>query len=170
MTKKILSSEEKQHKKVITAWTMYDWGNSAFATTIMAAVLPVYYSTVAAANLPKNVATAYWGFTSSISAAIAAILSPILGAYADFKGSKKRFLTVFMILGVFGTALLYFIKTGDWLLASLFFVFANIGFAGSWCITIPFSRTSLLKKKSTWYPLAVMQWVTSAEDCYWQSI
>jgi UMF1 family MFS transporter len=131
MTKKILSLEEKQHRKAITAWTMYDWGNSAFATTIMAAVLPVYYSTVAAANLPKNVATAYWGFTSSISAAIAAILSPILGAYADFKGSKKRFLTIFMILGVTGTALLYFIKTGDWLLASLFFVFANIGFAGS---------------------------------------
>ncbi len=36
--------EEKQHKRAIRAWTMYDWANSAFATTIMAAVLPVYYS------------------------------------------------------------------------------------------------------------------------------
>lgn len=123
--------DEKQHKKAIRAWTMYDWGNSAFATTIMAAVLPVYYSSVAAGNLPANIATAYWGYTSSISALIAAIISPILGAVADFRGSKKRFLTIFMLLGVTGTALLYFIQSGDWLLASLFFVFGNIGFAGS---------------------------------------
>ena len=123
--------DEKQHKRAIRAWTMYDWGNSAFATTIMAAVLPVYYSSVAAGNLPANIATAYWGYTSSISALIAAIISPILGAVADFRGSKKRFLTIFMLLGVTGTALLYFIQSGDWLLASLFFVFGNIGFAGS---------------------------------------
>lgn len=123
--------DEKQHQRAIRAWTMYDWGNSAFATTIMAAVLPVYYSSVAAGNLPANIATAYWGYTSSISALIAAIISPILGAVADFRGSKKRFLTIFMLLGVTGTALLYFIQSGDWLLASLFFVFGNIGFAGS---------------------------------------
>jgi len=122
---------EKQHKKAIWAWTMYDWGNSAFATTIMAAVLPVYYASVAASNLPSNIATAYWGYTSSISALIAAIISPILGAIADFRGSKKKFLTAFMIFGVTGTALLYLVQSGDWLLASLFFVFGNIGFAGS---------------------------------------
>lgn len=124
-------TDEKEHKRTIAAWTMYDWGNSAFATTIMAAVLPVYYSTVAAANLAPNVATAYWGFTSSIAALIAAIISPILGAVADFRGSKKRFLTIFMLIGVTATALLYMIQTGDWLLASIFFVFGNIGFAGS---------------------------------------
>lgn len=124
-------SEVKLHKRAITAWTMYDWGNSAFATTIMAAVLPVYYSTVAAAHLAPNLATAYWGYTSSISALLAAVISPILGAVADFRGSKKRFLTIFMLIGVTATALLYLIQTGDWLLASIFFVFGNIGFAGS---------------------------------------
>lgn len=123
--------EEKQHKRAIFAWTMYDWGNSAFATTIMAAVLPVYYSTVAAANLPSYLATAYWGYTTSFSALIAAILGPILGTFADFTGGKKKFLTGFMILGVTGTALLYFVGTGDYLIASLFFIFGNIGFAGS---------------------------------------
>jgi len=97
----------------------------------MAAVLPVYYSTVAAANIAPNLATAYWGYTTSFSALIAAILSPILGAIADIRGSKKKFLTAFMIMGVTGTALLYFIQTGDYLLASLFFIFGNIGFAGS---------------------------------------
>ncbi len=123
--------DEKQHKRAINAWTMYDWANSTFATTIMAAVLPVYYSKVAAAHLAPNIATAYWGYTTSISALVAALLSPILGALADFRGSKKRFLTIFMIIGVTATALLYFVRTGDYLLASLFFFFGNIGFAGS---------------------------------------
>lgn len=121
----------KSHQRAISAWAMYDWADSAFATTIMAAVLPVYYTSVATAGLPSHTATAYWGFTSSISALIAAIISPILGAVADFSGSKKKFLTFFMMLGVTGTALLYFVQTGDWLMASLFFTFGNIGFAGS---------------------------------------
>jgi len=123
--------EDEQHKQAIRAWTMYDWGNSAFATTVMAAVLPVYYSTVAAAGLPKNIATAYWGYTTAFAALLAALISPVLGAVADFRGSKKKFLTAFMVIGVTATALLYFVRTGDYLLASLFFVFGQIGFAGS---------------------------------------
>ena len=123
--------ETNLRKKAIRSWTLYDWGNSAFATTIMAAVLPTYYSKVAAAGLPPNIATAYWGYTTAFSALIAALISPILGAVADFRGSKKRFLTIFMVLGVTATALLYLVSTGDWLLASLLFFFGNIGFAGS---------------------------------------
>lgn len=110
---------------------MYDWANSAFATTIMAAVLPVYYAQVAGATLPGNTATVYWAYTSSISLLAAALLSPVLGAIADFRGAKKRFLVVFMLLGVAGTALLYFVRTGDWLAASIFFVVGEMGFAGS---------------------------------------
>ena len=110
---------------------MYDWANSAFATTIMAAVLPVYYSSVAAANLQGNLATVYWAYTTSISLLIAALVSPILGALADFSGVKKRFLAIFAFIGVLGTALLYFVKTGDWLMASGFFVIGELGFAGS---------------------------------------
>ncbi|GAP22890.1 MFS transporter [Leptolinea tardivitalis] len=122
---------EKDHKKIINAWAMYDWANSAFATTIMAAVLPVYYASVAAANLPGNSATVYWAYTTSISLLIAAIASPILGALADFSGSKKRLLALFAFIGVLGTALLYFVKTGDWLMASIFFIVGDLGFAGS---------------------------------------
>jgi UMF1 family MFS transporter len=123
--------DEKQRKRAITAWTLYDWANSAFATTIMAAVLPVYYASVAAGNLPGNLATVYWGYTTSISLLVAAILGPILGAVADFSGSKKRFLAIFMAIGVAGTALLYFVQSGDWMMASLFFVLGELGFAGS---------------------------------------
>ncbi len=122
---------EKLHKKIINAWAMYDWANSAFATTIMGAVLPVYYANVAAVNLPGNSATVYWAYTTSISLLLAAIVSPILGALADFSGSKKRLLALFACIGILGTALLYFVKTGDWLMASVFFVFGELGFAGS---------------------------------------
>ncbi len=123
---------EKQHKLDIRAWTMYDWANSTFATTMMAAVLPVYYATLGAASDSPAMMTSRWGFTTALAALIAAVISPILGAIADFRGSKKKFLAIFMLLGVIATALLFIPnQPGDWLLASVFFVFANIGFAGS---------------------------------------
>jgi MFS transporter, UMF1 family len=117
--------------KEARAWAMYDWANSAFATTIMAAFLPIYYAQVAASELPAHTATAYWGYTTAISLAIIAVLSPIMGAIADFMGVKKRFLAGFMGLGVTFTALLALIGEGDWLLASAIFIVANIGFAGA---------------------------------------
>ena len=62
---------------------------------------------------------------------MAAVLTPILGTYADVRGSKKKFLTLFAMIGVLGTALLFFVQTGDWLKASIFFIIGNIGFSGS---------------------------------------
>ena len=122
---------KRQHKKAITAWTMYDWANSVFATTIMAAVLPVYYSSVASANLSPSDATANWAFTTTIALVLVALLSPILGAIADFKGAKKRFFTIFVILGVTGTALLVLVSTGDWFLASCLYIIGSMGFSGA---------------------------------------
>lgn len=119
------------HRRDFVSWAMYDWANSAFATTIMAAVLPVYYSNVAAANLAPNVASAYWGYTTSLALLIAAMAAPILGAIADFMGAKKRFMSVFVAAGVLFTAMFYFVGEGDWLMASAIFIVANIGFAGA---------------------------------------
>lgn len=122
--------DKKNYRKLINSWSMYDWGKSAFETTIMAAVLPVYYSSVAAANLPQGTATIYWGYTTSIALVIVALLSPILGAIADFRGAKKRYLTYFAVVGIIATALMFFITTGDWLLASFLFIIGNVGLAG----------------------------------------
>jgi UMF1 family MFS transporter len=119
------------HRKELRAWAMYDWANSAFATTVMAGVLPVYYASVAGATLPGNRATVYWAYTSSIALAIIAVLSPLLGAAADYLGAKKRFLGIFAVLGIGATALLYFAGSGDWLFASVVFILGNIGFAGA---------------------------------------
>lgn len=123
---------DEEYKRRIRAWTMYDWANSAFATTILAAVLPAYYSGVAGANLPSAaVATAYWTTTLSLSLVIVAVLSPILGTIADVMRGKKRMLSIFTGIGVVGTGLLVAISTGDWVLASVFFIVGRVGFAGA---------------------------------------
>jgi len=114
--------------KAIRAWTMYDWANSAFATTVMAAILPNYFGMYIATEASLTL----WGYTVAIGSLIAALISPILGAIADFKGSKKKFMGFFVALGVISTALMYLVDTpGDWLLASILYIFGTIGFAGS---------------------------------------
>lgn len=117
-------------KKAIRGWTMYDWANSAFATTIMAAVLPIYYTDVAASNLSDQTATSYWAFTQSIAMLIVVLLAPILGATADYSRSKKKFLTFFIFLGAISTSLLYFTADGDYILVSILFIIGMIGFSG----------------------------------------
>lgn len=118
------------NKSVIFSWCLYDWANSAFATTIMAAVLPVFYSTVAAENLPAHLAASYWGYTNSIAMLTIAFLSPLLGALADVGGKRKRYLCRFVCLGIFSTGLLICVGQGDWLKASLLYFLGRIGFGG----------------------------------------
>ncbi len=123
---------EQVYKRRIWAWTMYDWANSAFATTILAAVLPVYFSQVAGATLPSaTVATTYWSTGLSISLLIIAILSPILGTISDVMRGKKRFLAIFAGIGIVSTALLVLVSTGDWILASILGIVGRIGFNGA---------------------------------------
>src|SRR3954469_9967757 len=75
----------------LRAWAMYDWANSAFTTTVMAAMLPIYFHDVAAADLPENLRTAYWAYASALGLALTAVFSPVLGAMADLSGAKKKF-------------------------------------------------------------------------------
>lgn len=115
-------------QRAIRAWTMYDWANSAFVTTVSAAILPNYFSLYIATEGSLTL----WGYTVAIGSLIAALLSPILGAIADFRGAKKAFMGFFIILGVVSTALLYFVdQPGEWVLASILYILGNLGFAGS---------------------------------------
>ena len=122
---------EKEHKKIIRSWQMYDWANSAFATTIMAAVLPEFYSSVAGSALDKTIATGYWGYSNTIAMLIIAITAPILGAIGDHTGAKKRFLGGFAGFGIFATALLIGTGQGMWFYASLLYIFGRVGFGGA---------------------------------------
>jgi len=122
----------RAYRRIVNAWCMYDWANSAFVTTVMAAVLPIYYSQVAGATLPSEaIATAYWSVGLSLSLLVVAVVAPILGTISDVIRGKKRFLSVFAGLGIVATALLVLVTTGDWLLASILFVLGRIGFTGA---------------------------------------
>jgi len=124
--------DPKEYKRRIWAWTMYDWANSAFATTILAAVLPVYFSQVAGSTLPSaTVATSYWSFGLFLSLLIVALISPVLGTVSDIMRGKKRFLAIFAGLGIISTAMLVLVSTGDWVLASILAIIGRIGFSGA---------------------------------------
>ncbi len=119
------------NRKAVNAWCMYDWANSGFATTVMAAVLPVYYGAVAAKNLPPAAATAYWGYTNTIGMLIVAFVAPALGAIADHSGSRKRFVGVFALLGIIFTSSMVLIGAGDWKLASVLYILALFGWSSA---------------------------------------
>jgi UMF1 family MFS transporter len=113
------------------AWAWYDWANSVYFTTVITAVFPSFYSTYAAAGLEPAQATARFGLITTASVATVAIMSPILGALADYSGIKKKLLAFFMSLGVLACASMVLITEGNILLASLLFFAGNIGVSGS---------------------------------------
>jgi UMF1 family MFS transporter len=119
---------EKDRTKIIRSWKLYDWANSAFATTIMAAVLPEFYSSVAGSNLDRQTATSYWGYSNTIAMVIIAMAAPVLGAIGDHSGAKKRFLGGFAFVGIVATAFLIAIGHGMWFYASLLYILGRVGF------------------------------------------
>lgn len=118
------------HRPELRAWAMYDWAASAFQTTIMVAVFPIYFITVAGAG-DATAATQWWGYVNSLAIAIVALLGPALGAIADFSASKKRFLGTFTGTGVIAVAGMYFIQSGQLRLAAILYLGASISASAS---------------------------------------
>src|SRR5688500_17454013 len=114
----------------LRAWALYDWANSVFMT-IMVLVYPIYFIQVAAADLPPVVATARIAFATAAAMTIIAVLSPFLGAVADYAGIKKKMLAFFLAFGATATAALYFVGRGEWMLGAALFVIGNIGVTGT---------------------------------------
>jgi UMF1 family MFS transporter len=108
------------------AWAMYDWANSAVQCTIITAVFPIYFASVAAADLSPAVATERFATATTLALVIVAVLAPVLGAYADYAGAKKRLLAVFLGIGASGTAAMFFIMRGEWQFAALLFIVVNM--------------------------------------------
>ncbi|MBP1634816.1 MAG: oxalate/formate antiporter family transporter [Acidobacteria bacterium] len=114
----------------LRAWAMYDWANSAFMTTIIGAVFPIYFLEVAASNLAPSVAQFRYALATTAGLTFVALLSPILGALADTRGAKKGFLGLFVALGVVSTCAMVAIGPGDWRLAAALFILGNIAISG----------------------------------------
>ena len=135
---------EKGNKRIIRAWTFYDWAISVYALVITTAIFPTFYQTVTTRELPDGTTSdlvTYFGLTftntelySYIIAAsflVVTVLSPILAGLADYWGSKKFFLRIFCYLGALSCGTLYFFDAAhlEWSMMSLFF--ASIGYWGS---------------------------------------
>lgn len=106
---------------------MYDWANSAFITTMVTAVFPIYFATLAeAGGLTGTQATARLGLTTTIALGIGALLAPVLGAIADHAPVKKRFLAVAVVIGAGATGAMFMARGGDWQLAAVLFGLANV--------------------------------------------
>jgi MFS transporter, UMF1 family len=122
----------KRFSKEENSWIFYDWANSAYSIIISTAVFPLFYKAAATnAGVSPSDSTAYLGYTVAIATFILAMLSPILGTIADYRGYKKKFFTFFFALGVIFTAALAFIPSDQWLLLLIFYTVAAIGSAGS---------------------------------------
>lgn len=118
-------SEERRRQY---AWALYDWGNSAFATTVIAGLFPIFFEQYWASNLDSGTRTFWLGVASSVSSLVVVILAPLLGSVADRGGLKKRFLAVFTALGVLSTAAFYWVGQGEWMIATILFTLGSIGF------------------------------------------
>lgn len=114
------------------SWAFYDWANSAYSIVVVTAIFPLLFKASATdAGIAASTSTAYWGYANSFAALLIAILAPLLGTLADFKGFKKRFFIFFVSLGVLFTMLLAVIPHEEWLILLICFIFTSIGFAGA---------------------------------------
>ena len=117
-------------RKRVISWALYDWANSAFATTVMAGFFPIFFEKYWSNPNNINDSTFYLGLSNSAGSLIVAALAPFLGAIADRGSAKKKFLFMFAFLGILMTGGLWMVGQGQWQLAALLYMVGSIGFAG----------------------------------------
>ncbi len=127
----------KNDGKIIFGWCMYDWANSAYITTAVAALLPNYFARAVVGEAGIDIfglnvsATALWGYMLGTAAFLVFLFAPVLGAIADFSSSKKRFLVSFAYAGSLFATMLYFCKSGDVGFTIVLFIATQVCFVGA---------------------------------------
>ncbi|MGD2272456.1 MAG: MFS transporter [Desulfobacterales bacterium] len=116
-----LKSTKREH----LAWYLYDFGNSAYAAVILLAVYSAYFKGEVVGGAEGS---RLWGYSVGIAMLVVSITSPILGAIADFSGSKKRFLLFYSSMAWLFTGLLFFVQQGEIILGMTIFILAEIGY------------------------------------------
>ncbi|MBU2497328.1 MAG: MFS transporter, partial [Proteobacteria bacterium] len=120
-----------KEKRAVWGWAMYDWANSAFATTVMAGFFPIFFKQYWSYGVDVNMSTAQLGLGNSIASLVVAVMAPVLGAMADRGSAKKKFMVFFAYLGVLMTACLFLVQEGDWAWAIFVYAMGIIGFSGA---------------------------------------
>ena len=140
-SKSVFSELSKVEKKIIRAWCMYDWANSAFFTSIVSAIMPIYFVGLYRESLGSGVvffnfqfsATVVWALTGALGTFLIALSSPIFGVIADRSGIKKKLMAIFCISGCLATIMLFFSSytSSPWLFSLAFYFLGAIGAAGA---------------------------------------
>jgi UMF1 family MFS transporter len=121
------SERTRRFSRAEKSWILYDWANSSYATIIMAAIFPIYFADIARnAGVSGDV---WWGYATSVATLTVALLAPVLGAIADFRGMKKKLFSAFLLIGLVFTTTMAL--TDLWQLMLVGYVFSYIGFSGS---------------------------------------
>lgn len=107
------------------SWILYDCGNSAYSMAITTALLPVYF------GMFKSGSSMDLGYFNSIASVMIAIMSPILGTFADYKDTKKRFFMFFALVGIIFTGALAIVPIGQWQILIAFYILTALGFSGA---------------------------------------
>jgi len=118
-------------RKAVWGWALYDWANSAFATTVMAGFFPIFFKTFWSHGVHANLSTARLGFANAVAGLIVALMAPVLGAIADAGSARKKFLIFFAYQGALMAAALFWIPRGGWQWAAAVYVLGVIGFSGA---------------------------------------
>jgi MFS transporter, UMF1 family len=116
------------HKTRIFSWLLFDFANTSFSVMMVTFAFPLFFKNVICGGDPSG--DAVWGASISVSMLLVALISPVLGAQADYSGRRKRFLLMFTIIAVIATVLLSFTGPGNVIPAAALFIAANIGFEG----------------------------------------
>ncbi len=109
------------------SWIFYDWANSSHSTIIVAAILPIYFVSVATKAGASG--DYWWGVATSVSTLVMALLAPFLGSIGDYKGMKKKLFSIFLGIGLAATATIVFSNRWEFLLIGYMFSYA--GFMGA---------------------------------------
>ena len=140
-SKSVFSSLSRAEKKIIRAWCMYDWANSAFFTSIVSAIMPIYFVGLYRDSLGSGFvifnfqfsATVVWALTGALGTFLVALSSPVFGVIADRSGIKKKLMAIFCISGCLATIMLFFssYSSSPWLFSLAFYFLGAIGAAGA---------------------------------------
>lgn len=117
--------------RAMQAWSMYDWANSAFTTTVMAGFVPVLFKEYWGAGADASETSFRLGLTNSLASLAVALMAPVLGAFADAGGTRKRFLFACTAISVMATAALALVGRGQWSMAAIVFGIGTVGFSAA---------------------------------------
>ena len=122
-------SANRRTDRKVWGWAFYDWANSAFATAVIAGFFPLFFKQYWSVGADAATSTWHLGIANSVAGLSVALIAPLLGAIADRGGVRRRLLTLFALLGVIMTVGLSLVAQGQWQMALLLYVLANVGYA-----------------------------------------